>query len=194
MKQNIYDEPEASFSRDGGSSMLLETPRLRLRPLSMCDVPSLAAILADPAVMKHSVGGVCDELATRDFINWCLESYAAHGVGSWALVDKNDSSLIGFCSVGPELVNGVEEMNLGYRLATRYWNKGLATEAAKAVLAHAFRGQGMGSVIVIIEPDHVASLKVAENAGFRQFHSITFHGRSVRLYRLRRADWLNAVS
>ena len=176
-------------------STLIETPRLRLRPFSMHDVPALAAILGDPAVMKHSLGGVRDERATLEFIVWCRKSYSTHGVGPWALVDKNDASLIGFCGVGPENVNGVEEMNLGYRLATRFWNRGLATEASKAVLAHAFQGQGVESVVVIIEPDHVASLKVAEKAGFGRFDLMTFHDRPVRLYRLdRRAAPLTTPS
>ena len=44
------------------------------------------------------------------------------------------------------------------------------------------------SVVVIIEPEHVASLKVAERAGFSEFKVLKFHERSVRLYRLTDAE------
>ncbi|SIS90711.1 Protein N-acetyltransferase, RimJ/RimL family [Neptunomonas antarctica] len=168
---------------------ICETERLILRRLSLEDVPALTEILSDPDVMKYSVTGVCDEAATRKFIEWCLACYESHGVGPWALIDKKSSEFIGFCSVGPEMVAEVEEINLGYRLARRFWSMGLASEAAKAVLNYAFGKRLVDSVVVIIEPEHVASLKVAEKAGFSSFDELEFHCRSVRLYRLTQKQW-----
>lgn len=166
-----------------------ETERLILRRFSLHDVPALTEILSDPEVMKHSVNGVCDEAATRKFIEWCLSCYESHGVGPWALVDKETTELVGFCGAGQEMVSGVEEINLGYRLAKRYWGKGLASEAARAVRDYVLREKQFSSVVVIIEPDHPASLKVAENAGFSNFEMLEFHGRTVRLYRLTVEQW-----
>lgn len=100
---------------------ICETERLVIRTLSLNDVPELTKILSDPDVMKHSIRGVCDEAATRRFIDWCLECYASHRIGPWALVEKGTDKLVGFCGVSPEEVNGVEEIGLGYRLAKRYW-------------------------------------------------------------------------
>ncbi|WP_036548928.1 GNAT family N-acetyltransferase [Nitrincola lacisaponensis] len=168
---------------------ICETERLIVRRLSLEDIPALTEILSDPDVMKYSVRGVCDEAATRGFIEWCLSCYDTHGVGPWALIEKKNSELIGFCGVGPETVADVEEINLGYRLARRYWNKGLASEVARVVLNYVFEEKLFDSVVVIIEPEHVASLKVAENAGFSNFDVLEFHGRSVRLYRLTSEQW-----
>ncbi|AYF35392.1 GNAT family N-acetyltransferase [Vreelandella alkaliphila] len=168
---------------------ICETERLVIRTLSLNDVPELTKILSDPDVMKHSIRGVCDEAATRRFIDWCLECYASHRIGPWALVEKGADKLVGFCGVSPEEVNGVEEIGLGYRLAKQYWGMGLATEAVQAVLSVAFSQKQLASVVVIIEPDNGASLKVAEKAGFSQFDTIEFHGRPVRLYRLAPQQW-----
>ncbi len=168
---------------------ILETERMLIRPLSFNDLPMLTVILSDPEVMKYSVRGICDEAATRKFIEWCLSCYASHGVGPWALIDKMSSELVGFCGVGPEKVGGAEEINLGYRLAKLYWGKGLASESARAVLDYSFNEKHLGSVVVIIEPGHIASSRVAEKAGFSSFDIIEFHGRSVRLYRLTREQW-----
>ncbi len=168
---------------------LFETQRLIGRQLSRQDLPELTDILSDPEVMKYSVRGVCDENATRDFIDWCLECYASHETGPLALVDKGSGELVGFCGVGPEMVDGIEEANLGYRLAKKYWNNGLASEAAKGVLEYTFDRKKLASVVVIIEPEHVASLRVAENAGFNKFSVLEFHGRPVRLYRLTCQQW-----
>lgn len=166
-----------------------ETESLILRRLSLSDVPALTEILSDPEVMKHSVNGVCDEAATRKFVEWCLSCYESHGVGPWALIDKKSSELVGFCSAAPEMVGDVEEINLGYRVARRYWHKGLASEAARAVLSYVFGEKLFNSVVVIIEPEHLASLKVAEKAGFSSFDVLEFHGRPVRLYRLTSEQW-----
>lgn len=166
-----------------------ETERMLIRPLSLDDVPALAEMLSDPEVMKHSVRGVCDEAATRAFVEWCLVCYKSHGVGPWALVDKESSGFIGFCGVGPERVGDVEEVNLGYRLARGYWGRGLATEATRAVLGYAFGIKEFESVVVLVEPEHFASLRVAEKAGFCRFQEVAFHGKQVRLYRLTREEW-----
>ncbi|KGD66195.1 N-acetyltransferase GCN5 [Alcanivorax nanhaiticus] len=168
---------------------LFETERLIVRPLSLQDVPALTAILSDPEVMKFSVRGVCDEQATRQFVQWCLDCYATHDVGPWALSEKTSGDLVGFCGVGPEQVGDVEEINLGYRLARRFWRQGLATEAVKGVMQYAFAQKHCESVIVIIEPQHTASVRVTEKAGFQGYTVQEFHGRPVRLYRMSRDDW-----
>jgi len=171
------------------SVQLFETERLVARQLSLQDVPALTDILSDPEVMKFSVRGVCDEGATRKFIDWCIECYSSHGIGPWALLEKVSDSLIGFCGVGPELVNDVEEINLGYRLARRFWNQGFATEAVNGVMNYYFDKKHCESIVVIIEPEHTASVRVTEKAGFGDYTIHEFHDRPVRLYRMTCQEW-----
>lgn len=168
----------------------LATPRLRLRPLTTGDLPALAEMLADPEVMRHSLRGVCDEMATRIFLDWCFDCYIKYRTGPLALVDRHDGDFVGFCGVSPEKIKSATELNLGYRLARRYWGQGLATEAALAALEHAFSDRRFDSIVAIVEPTHAASLRVAEKAGFDRFQTLTFHQRPVRLYRMLRAQWL----
>jgi len=168
---------------------LFKSERLVVRQLSLQDLPELTAILSDPEVMKYSVRGVYDEDSTRKFIDWCLKCYSSHGVGPWALLEKVSGSLIGFCGIGPERVDGVEEINLGYRLARRFWNQGFATEAVKGVLSYAFNQKNCESVVVIIEPEHAASIRVTEKAGFGDYTVHEFHDRPVHLYRMTSQEW-----
>jgi len=168
---------------------LFETERLIARQLSHQDVPALTEILSDPEVMEYSVRGVCDEEATRKFIDWCRECYSSHRIGPWALSEKGSGDFIGFCGVGPELVGEVEEINLGYRLARRFWRQGFATEAVKGVMQYAFDQKHCKSVVVIIEPEHTASVRVAEKVGFGDYTVQEFHKRLVRLYRMACEDW-----
>jgi [ribosomal protein S5]-alanine N-acetyltransferase len=139
--------------------------------------------------MKHSVRGVFDEATTLRFVEGCLACYQTLGVGPWALIEKDTSALIGFCGVGPEQIGDVEEINPRYRLARRHLGKGIATESAHAVVAYAFGTLAFDSVVVIIEPEHAASLQVAEKARFHKFQDLAVHEKQVRLYRLTRDDW-----
>lgn len=104
-------------------------------------------MLSDLEVMKFSIRGVCGEEVTRKFVDWRLECYDSHGIGPWALCEKESGHFIGFCGVGPE------------------------------------------SVIVIIEPEHTASVRVAEKVGFGDFTIREFHARPVRAYRISCDDW-----
>lgn len=173
--------------------LIFETERMLIRPLSLDDTPALTEILSDPEVMEYSVRGVCDVAATRKFIKWCLSCYESHGLGPLALIEKESNELIGFCGVSPELVEEIEEINLGYRLAKRCWGLGLATESAHAVLAHTLGVSAFTSVVVIIEPEHGASMRVAEKAGFTNFQKTQFHDREVRLYRMTKEQWSSSA-
>ena len=104
-------------------------------------------------------------------------------------MEKISGSLIGFSGVGPELVNDVEEINLGYRLARRFWSQGFATEAVNGVMNYSFDKKHCESVVVIIEPEHTASVRVTEKAGFGDYTIHEFHDRPVRLYRMTCQDW-----
>ncbi|SEP18525.1 Protein N-acetyltransferase, RimJ/RimL family [Aquisalimonas asiatica] len=140
-------------------------------------------MLADPEVMRHSIRGVLTEEDTRGFISWCIGLYQRCGYGPLALEDKESSGLIGFCGLSPETVAGVEEVHVGYRLAQRFWGKGLATEAVRATVMDGFQTHRLGSVIAIVEPGHPASCRVAEKAGFGSIQRQQFHGRDVLVYR-----------
>ena len=168
---------------------ICETSRLSIRELTTDDVPELASILGDPTVMRYSIRGVFSEEDTRQFVEWCINLYEKNGYGPWALVEKASTELVGFCGLSPELINGVEEIHVGYRLTPQFWGQGFATEAASEVLAHGFEVGCIDSVVAIIEPEHIASLRVAEKAGFASFICARFHDRDVRIYRKTLSQW-----
>lgn len=59
------------------------------------------------------------------------------------------------------------EVELAYHFSRDSWNKGYATEAASAVLTHAFGRVGLDRVIALVVPGNVASWHVLEKAGMR---------------------------
>lgn len=173
---------------------LLTTLRLTLRELTLADGPALAAILAHPDVMRYSVRGVMSAHATLEFIQWCIESCADSGWGPRAVVDNASGSLIGFCGLNREQVDGADEIELGYRLAPAFWGRGLATEAVRATLDQGFGELGLASVIAIVQPANVASVRVIQKVGFSGFVHSQYHRLGVRIYRMTREQWMAGAS
>ena len=167
--------------------VIAETQRLLLREFTTEDIGALAEILRDPEVMEFSTNGPCTEDATQQFVEWCLESYQYHGFGQWAVVEKSSGAVIGFCGLSNVDIDGVGEVEIGYRLARNAWGLGLASEAAEAVLAYGFSRCHMDSVIAIIATRHVVSARVAEKAGFRVDTRTTYRDWDVYIYRKHRS-------
>ncbi|WP_397451778.1 GNAT family N-acetyltransferase [Pseudomonas sp. NA-150] len=173
----------------GRTGLLLQTERLLIRELTAQDVSALAAILGDAQVMRHSVGGVLSAKATREFIAGCVFSYQANDFGPWAVIEKSSSTFIGFCGLNAELVEGAEEVEIGYRFARPFWGRGFATEAARATRDYAFGVIGIDSLIAIVEPENIASVNVIEKLGFNTFIHSQYHRRGVKIYRMTRPAW-----
>ena len=93
-------------------------------------------------------------------------NYAQRGYGLWAVVLRETDQPIGYCGLTyfPD-INGRPEVEVGYRLARAHWGKGYATEAATAVKDWAFCDRKMERLIALIDPQNVASIRVAEKLG-----------------------------
>jgi RimJ/RimL family protein N-acetyltransferase len=108
--------------------IVCQTERLILRHFTEEDLEPLAVIHADPDVMRF-FGGARTVAQTRARLFDFLSAYKRVGLSKWAVVLRNTGELIGRCGPAIEPIEGVEEVELGYDLAKRYWGQGLATEA-----------------------------------------------------------------
>jgi [ribosomal protein S5]-alanine N-acetyltransferase len=71
-------------------------------------------------------------------------------------------------------------------LARTYWGRGLATKAARTIVAYGFRHLGRCRLISLIRPDNVPSQRVAEHVGMRHERDIVFQGQPCRVYAIER--------
>ncbi|WP_095102313.1 GNAT family N-acetyltransferase [Pseudomonas sp. Irchel 3A5] len=172
------------------TDVVLQTERMTLRQLSSADVLPMAQILSDPEVMRYSVRGILSESATAEFVDWSSQSYALHGFGPWAVVETASGVLMGFCALNQETVDGAEEVEIGYRLAPQFWGRGLATEIVRATLTYGFERLELPSIIAIVQPANVASVRVIQKVGFNAFVYSQYHRLGVKIYRLNREEWL----
>ena len=99
-----------------------------------------------------------------------VQSDPARGLGYWAGFEGD--AFAGWWSA-PSFATDAAQAGLGYRLARSAWGRGLATEGARAMVAHAFSVPGVERVVASTMGVNLSSRRVLEKAGLR--HVATWH-------------------
>ena len=97
--------------------------------------------------------------------------------------------MVGYCGFFHHPEHGIEDIEIGYRLDPAYWNRGLATEGARAVRDHGFRDLNLPRVISLIHPENIPSRRVAEKNGMTVEKEIIFRGFPTTVFALTRERW-----
>ncbi len=144
----------------------LETERLWLCAWESDDLAAARPIFTDPDVMRYINGG---KPRSDDEIRKSIARQQNHlrslGFCLWKLIQKSDGRLIGDCGLQPLELDGVSEIEIGWRLAKEYWGRGFATDAALVALHHAVEYARLERVIAIAMPENRASLHIMEKLG-----------------------------
>lgn len=170
-------------------SPIIETSRLQLRLFEQSDVEQLYLLYSDPEVMRYMRGTRTRDQAEehiRDF----ARQYEKTGFTLWAVDQKTDGQLIG--RVGLWLLDGTEEVELGYLIAKSHWGRGLATEASVACLGFGFRQLALESIAAIAVPENGASLRVMKKLGFKFVREDHYYDTDVLYHRIERGEWVAA--
>jgi [ribosomal protein S5]-alanine N-acetyltransferase len=142
----------------------LRTPRLLLSPLQDRDLTALHAHWNDPQVARFLWDAAPVPLPTvADVIARSSHTFQTSGWGLWSLRPAGDPPLIGVCGLSPfQHGDGVE---LLYSLTPSHWSKGLATEAATAVLTHAFETLALPEVLATTDDANTPSIRLLTRLG-----------------------------
>jgi RimJ/RimL family protein N-acetyltransferase/uncharacterized protein involved in tolerance to divalent cations len=146
------------------AEIAFETPRLLGRRLEPADHAAMLAVYGDAEGMRYVGEG--RPLTAAECERWIAvtaENYRTRGYGMFALVEKATGALVGFCG----LVHPRQQVEpeLKYAFLRSAWGRGLATEAARGLLAHAASGLGLATVMATVDPEHTVSQRVLEKAG-----------------------------
>jgi RimJ/RimL family protein N-acetyltransferase len=176
----------------------LETERLILRKPELGDLDGYVEIWSDPEVVRFLGGRTQSREEVPQGIERMLKQWDRHGVGLFSVLRKEDERLlgrVGYLLWDPERwVNAMHEeledpleLEIGWVIASAFWNQGFATEAAAACRDHAFGELGRERVISLIAPENVASIRVAEKIGERYERDVEIMVGPVGLYSLEKA-------
>lgn len=153
----------------------MHTPRLLLRSFAEEDLDKMATLMADKDFMRFSLG-VFSREQTAGFLER-VRARDRDGLPSqFGVVFRPDDRLIGYCGFFSQIVDDVEELEIGYRLDPEYWGQGIATEAARAVRDHGFDALNLPRLISLIHPENIASRRVAEKNGMTPEKETVFRG------------------
>jgi len=149
--------------------MLIETPRLILRPWRNSDLLPFAEQNGDPLVMRL-LGGVLSREASDAYAARAEAHFAEHGFCKWAVEAPGVAQFIGAVGLSHVrfLASFTPAVEVAWRLNRRYWGRGYATEAAQASIEDAFRRIGLRSIVAITVPDNKASRRVMQRVGMTQ--------------------------
>jgi [ribosomal protein S5]-alanine N-acetyltransferase len=163
--------------------IVLETPRLLLRHLTLDDLEAVTALYGDP-IVTASIGGIRSAEDVEKRLKACIEEYSSIGYCYWAVIYRQHQRFIGLCGLlDQQDVDGQAEVEVAYTLAKEYWNQGLATEAAQACKEYGFQILGRTRLVSLIAPDNIPSQRVALKNGMtyeRDF--VNRRGRIQRIY------------
>jgi len=167
---------------------MIETKRLLLRRFTPGDLDAFAALNADADVMRHIGDGKLQSRAQTEVrLNAILDHWEHHGFGLWVTLEKASGDFVGFC--GLKYLDSTSEIEVGYRLAKRFWGMGLATEAATASLRFGFEELGLDTIVAVAQPENVASCRVLEKIGLRYVKNARFYDTDVHYYAISREQY-----
>lgn len=152
--QTVFEVLEADDAIDAGRVMTFPTPReirterILLRQWREADFPHFAALTADPEVMQYFPATLSaeesDALGRR-----CRDLIAERGWGFWAAEERLSGEFMGF--IGLHIPTAplpfAPCVEIGWRLAQKWWGKGLATEGARGALQFGFRELDLDSIV-----------------------------------------------
>jgi RimJ/RimL family protein N-acetyltransferase len=154
---------------------ILETARLSLREFLPEDQNDLGRVLTDAETMRFYPAPL-DQEGVANWIERNRRRYSTDGFGLWAMILKSSGEMIGDCGLIRQVVEEVEQVEVGYHVRRDLWGNGLATEAASACRDYGFMQVKADRLISIIRPENWPSRRVAEKNGMTPWKEISWRG------------------
>ncbi|MGZ8620457.1 MAG: GNAT family N-acetyltransferase, partial [Actinomycetota bacterium] len=103
--------------------VVITTSRLLLRTFREDDLPSYAALNADPAVVEFLGGEPLTREYSDEIAAWANGVHDAEGIGLLAVERRDDGAFLGMCGLH-HLETYPDDVEVGWRLAREHWGRG----------------------------------------------------------------------
>jgi [ribosomal protein S5]-alanine N-acetyltransferase len=146
----------------------LQSPRLGFRPWSPGDLPLAEALWGDLEVTRF-IGGPFTPQEIQDRLNAEIDLFSKHKIQYWPIFLLESHEHAGCAGLRPYRPKH-RIFELGVHLRPSYWGRGLAEEAARAIIKFAFQNAGAKAIFAGHHPANSASQHLISKLGFRRTH------------------------
>ncbi|WP_040282396.1 GNAT family N-acetyltransferase [Psychroserpens damuponensis] len=161
---------------------ILETNRLILRELHINDAQHFYNLNLNQNVIKYTGNSAFKNIQeAKEFLE-NYQDYKLNGYGRWAVIQKETNEFIGWCGLKfGEIEN---ETDIGFRFFEKEWNKGFATESAKACINYGFKHLNLKRIIGRAMKENFGSIKVLEKIGMAYERDTIFLEKDAVIYKI----------
>lgn len=162
---------------------ILETERLYLREFILEDAEQMYHLNNDEEVLRFTGDIPFSSVEhAKDFLIK-YDHYKKYGFGRWAVLHKKNQEFLGWC--GLKYSPDSEEYDIGFRFFKTQWNKGYATESAKACLALGFQKFQLKVILGRAMKVNIRSIRVLEKIGLTYVRTFNFDGEKGVIYEIK---------
>ncbi|MDR3387307.1 MAG: GNAT family protein [Rudaea sp.] len=145
---------------------VLSGTHIRLRPMTVSDVPRLFAQFSDPKVMRYwSRTPLMRMEDARELFEEIDRGVRAGQFLQWTIAMCSDDLMIGSCALFAQNA-AHHRAEIGFALSSAHWGHGYAQEAVRLALDHAFGTLELHRIEADVDPHNAASLRLLERLGF----------------------------
>lgn len=165
---------------------VLETERLRMRGHRTDDLDACLAMWNDPIVTRYLGSHPCNVEVAWSKIMRYVGHWALLDFGYWVVEERSSGRFVGevgFADFKRDLVPALDAPEIGWVLSSWAHGAGFATEAVRAALDWAAGHFGPAPTVALIDPDNVASIRVAEKVGYREHARLDYKAVPTVLFR-----------
>ncbi|MEL7241931.1 MAG: GNAT family N-acetyltransferase [Cyanobacteria bacterium J06573_2] len=153
----------------------LETKRLLLRDTTIKDAEAVFTVFSDSKVTQfHDIDTLTRIDDAITIIKRRKQGFESGRGIRWGIALKEDNYLIGSC--GFTWIQELNAAEVGYELASQFWQQGIMSEALNAILKYGFESKGLEFIIAEIMLNNLASRKLLQKLGFQSQKVLEKHG------------------
>lgn len=164
------------------NDIILESQRLILRYQRDSDLDFLVELWTNETVTKY-VGGPRNKKTLTDGFMENSADPRREEFDLWYVESKNTHELIGMAGLLRKKIDEQEFYEINYYIRPDQWNKGYASEIAKAIIAHFQTVYKIKTYIAIIDRENTASVKTAVKTGMGYWKTVVRSSGEKEIYR-----------
>lgn len=173
--------------------IFIETDAYLLREIVEDDIEGMFALDSDPQVYKYFG---YKPIQTREEalgnIHYIQQQYKDNGIGRWAIIEKSSQEFVGWTGLKYEKeVRDFPYYDIGYRLRTPFWGKGIGYTTALASLKYGFNTMELPKISGGAHIDNAGSNRILSKIGLQLVEQFVYENLPHNWYSCTKSEWEN---